>query len=319
MTRRMGPKLVIITMTRWSPDDLVGRLTDPENEHYNAELARMIKIINLPAIAGDDDPLGREPGQPLWPERFDLDFLHQQRLLDPLGFEALYQQRPSLADGDMFRRESIQLYDPGAPPFDVNELRVFCASDHAVATGQRSDYTVLLRCGVDRQHNIYVLDCWWQKKPTDVVVEAMIQMLGATPRPLIWWAEKGHISKSIGPFLRKRMSETGIYGNIVEVTPSADKAQRAQSISARTAMGKLYLPKGKPWTEKAINELLAFPNGLHDDFVDALAYIGLGLQSQFPVKRVESQERPAGYGTLGWLKEQQRKQAQGETLRFGGF
>ena len=319
MTRRMGPKLVIIKFTRWHQDDIIGRLTDPENEHYNRTLAEKIRTINFPAIAEEDDPLLRKPGEVLWPGAFDRDFLEEQRQMDPLGFESLYQQRPSLADGDMFRRESIQLYDPGAPPFDVNELRIFGASDHAVATGQRSDYTVLLRAGVDKQHNIYILDAWWQKKPTDVVVEAMIQMLGATPRPLIWWAEKGHISKSIGPFLRKRMSETGVYGNIVEVTPSADKAQRAQSISARTAMGKLYLPKGKPCTEKAINELLAFPNGLHDDFVDALAYIGLGLQSQFPVKRMESQQRPAAYGTLGWIKEQQRKQALLESPQFGGF
>ena len=84
-------------------------------------------------------------------------------------------------------------------------------------------------------------------------------------------------------------------------------------------MGKLYLPKGKPWTEKAINELLAFPNGLHDDFVDTLSLFGLGLQSQFPVKRMESQQRPAAYGTLGWIKEQQRKQALLESPQFGGF
>ena len=317
MTRRMGPKLVVITFTRWHQDDIIGRLTDPENEHYNRALAQKIKVINLPAIAGEDDPLGRAPGEVLW-DRYDHDFLEEQRQLDPLGFEALYQQRPSLADGDMFRRESLQFYDPANPPFDINDLRIFGSSDHAVATGQRSDYTVLLRVGVDRQHNIFILDCWWQKKPTDVVVEAMIQMLGATPKPLVWWAEKGHISKSIGPFLRKRMSETGVFGNIVEVTPAGDKAQRAQSISARAAMGKLYFPKGKPWTERAVNELLAFPNGLHDDFPDALAYIGLGLQSQFPVKRVEANAAPK-YGTLAWVKQQQRQQDRDTAPRFGGF
>ena len=99
----------------------------------------------------------------------------------------------------------------------------------------------------------------------------------------------------------------------------ADKAQRAQSIAARCAMGKVYFPKSKPWTEKAINEMLAFPNGLHDDFVDALAYIGLGLQSQFPVKRAEGPAKAPAYGTLGWIRDEARKSAGETTARFGGF
>ena len=318
MTRRMGPKLVIITFTRWHTDDIIGRLTDPENEYYNRTLAEKIKIIDLPAIAGDDDPLQREPGEPLWPERYDLEFLEEQRSLDPLGFESLYQQRPSVADGVLFRREHIKFYDPAT--INESELRIYCASDHAVSTGQRNDSTVLLRVGVDRQNNIYVLDCWWKKARTDEVVEAMLMMGRQEPRPLVWWAEKGHISKSIGPFLRKRMSESNTYFNLVEVTPAGDKEQRAQSISARTTMGYVWFPRGKPWVEKAINELLAFPNGLHDDFVDAFAYIGLGLQSQFPVKTSEGKGRAPKSGTFGWLKQQQRQQDRERALmNTGGF
>lgn len=325
MTRRMGKKLVILTFTRWHSDDPIGRLTDPENEHYSAKLAKMIKIINFPAIAEDDDPLGRESGEPLWPDgpdQFDREFLDQQRELDPLAFEALYQQRPSVADGTLFRRESVLYHGPDervqTPP--MNELRIFCASDHAVSTAQRADSTVLLRVGIDRQNNIYLLDCWWRKAPTDAVVEAMLTMGKQNPRPLIWWAEKGHISKSIGPFLRKRMSETNTFFNITEVTPVADKEQRAQAISARMAMGRVYFPKGKPWVEKAINQLLAFPNGLHDDFVDAFAWIGLGLQSQVPVSRETKPDKPVRTGTFGWIKQQQRaKEQRAAHKSTGGF
>lgn len=318
MTRRMGLKLVVLTMTRWHSDDVIGRLTDPENEHYNQKLAEKIKIINLPAIAEEDDPLGRAPGEALWPDRFGLDFLEEQRALDPLGFEALYQQRPSVADGVLFRREHILYYDPSM--IDESDLRIYCASDHAVTTNQRSDSTVLLRVGVDRQNHIYVLDCWWQKARTDAVVEAMLTMAAQNPKPLIWWAEKGHISKSIGPFLKKRMAETSTFFNLAEVTPAGDKEQRAQAISARTSMGYVHFPKGKPWVEKAINELLAFPNGLHDDFVDAFAYVGLGLRSHIPVKRTEADKKPPKYGTLGWLKEQQKRHDTRVSLaNTGGF
>ena len=304
MSRRMGKKLVILSFTRWHNDDPIGRLTDPENPNYKRELAEKIKIINLPAIAEEDDPLGRKPGEPLWPDgpdQFDLSYLREQQLLDPLGFAALYQQRPSLLDGDLFKRESIRFYRKGDLPED---LRIYGASDHAVAVGQRNDFTVLLKIGVDPQANIYVLECFWQRAKADVVVEAMLTMAKGNQKPLIWWAEKGHISKSIGPFLHKRMAETGNYMNVREVTPTGDKAQRAQSMVGRVAMGKLYLPQDAPWTEKAINEMMAFPNGTHDDFVDTLSLIGLGLQSQFsPIASSAKRKDDAPkFGTLGWVK-----------------
>lgn len=322
MTRRMGRKIVILTFTRWHSDDPIGRLTDPENPHYNRKLAEKIKIINIPAIAEEDDPLGRAVGEPLWPDgpdKFDLDFLEEQRSIDPLGFAALYQQRPSLLDGDLFTRESIRYYRPGELPAD---LRIYCASDHAVETGQRNDFTVLLKVGIDKQSNIYLLDCFWKKVKSDVAVEAMLEMGRGNMRPLLWWAEKGQISKSIGPFLRKRMAETQTYLNIREVTPASDKAQRAQSIAARAAMGKVFFPKDAVWTEKAINQMMAFPNGTHDDFVDALAYIGLGLQSQFaasPVSEQKSKEAPK-FGTLAWVKQADRWANEQRAIKLaGGF
>lgn len=317
MTRRMGRKLVIITFTRWHEDDIIGRLTDPDNEHYNVNLAKKIKIIDLPAIAGPDDPLGRAEGEPLWPERYDLDFLEEQRALDPLGFEALYQQRPSVADGVLFRREHIRYYDPADLP---TGLRIYCASDHAVTTNQRSDSTVLLKVGVDKQNNIYLLDCWWRKARTDVVVEAMLEMARTGEAPLVWWAEKGHISQSIGPFLRKRMSETNTFVNIAEVTPVSDKEQRAQSIAARMSMGYVHFPKDKPWVHNAVEQLMSFPNGKHDDFVDTLAYIGLGLRNMVPGSPANAQKKPPRFGTLNWVKEAQRQDARRLSLsQTGGF
>jgi predicted phage terminase large subunit-like protein len=321
MSRRMGKKLVILTFTRWHSDDPIGRLTDPENPCYSRALAEKIKIINLPAIAEDDDPLGRKPGEPLWPDgpdRFDLDFLQEQKALDPLGFAALYQQRPSLLDGDLFKREDIRFYKPGDLPDD---LRIYGASDHAVATTQRNDYTVLLKVGVDAQNNIYVLECYWQRAKTDVVVEALLTIGRGKQRPLIWWAERGHISKSIGPFLMKRMSETSTYMNVREVTPIGNKEQRAQSIMARVAMGKLFLPAEAHWRERAINEMMAFPNGTHDDFVDTLSLLGLGLQSQFaPGRNHGKREEMPRTMTLAWVKQADTwANEQNKSRRFGGF
>ena len=315
MTRRMGLKRVILTFTRWHSDDIIGRITDPENPHYNAIEAAKWKIISLPAIAEDDDPLGRAPGEALWSARYDIDFLMSQQRLDPLGFSALYQQRPTVADGILFRRENIQRYDPHELP---DELRYYAASDHAVSVKQRRDPSCFLKGGVDRQDNLWLTDLFWRQVPTDMAVEAMLTMGTGMNAPLIWWAERGHISQSIGPFLRKRMLETQSYINLTEVTPVADKEQRAQSIAARVAMGKVYFPKGPQW-DKAIDELLAFPSGLHDDFVDALAHLGMGLQSMFGRSK-PTLKKQEPHGTFSWLKKNDDwTEAKKRASAIGGF
>lgn len=310
MTRLMTASAsIVIVQTRWHEDDLIGRLTDPTNPHYTAEEAAKWKIINLPALAEEDDPLGREPGELLWPERFDTEFMEAQRRLDSRGFTALYQQRPTPEDGDLFARENLVFYKKEDKP---KNLRIYAASDHAVGVDKtRNDASCLMIVGVDENDDIYLLDCWWEKQPSDKVVTAMIDLIRRW-KPLIWWAEKGHISKSIGPFLKKRMAEERVYCRIEEVTPVANKVQRAQSILGRMAMKKVLLPKTAHWTQKAVDELLKFPNSRHDDFVDTIAWVGLGLERiATPGGAIKNNNKGPKVGTLAWVKwdsEQRKKQ-----------
>ena len=157
-------------------------------------------------------------------------------------------------------------------------------------------------------------DIYWKRAPTDEVVEAMLHTMKHY-KPVFWWAERGHISKSIGPFLRKRMLETRTYSAVIEVTPTQDKIARAQPIHARMAMGKIYFPAFAKWWGDARNELLKFPQGLHDDFVDALAYIGMGLMQQRHVTpsapKIETSRM-----TYGWLKESSKRQHAAERARM---
>ena len=51
---------IVIVQTRWTEDDLVGRLIDPMNPYYNVEEAKGWRKIDLPALAEDNDILGRE-------------------------------------------------------------------------------------------------------------------------------------------------------------------------------------------------------------------------------------------------------------------
>ena len=116
---------------------------------------------------------------------------------------------------------------------------------------------------------------------------------------------KGHISKSIS-LLQKRMAEK-VYCRIEEVTPVHNKVQRSQSIMGRVAMKKVKLPKYSAWTQKAVDEILKFPNSRHD-FVDALAWIGIGLARLTAPGDVLDKEIIPKVGTLAWVKWDSRQE-----------
>ena len=313
MTRRMTEdSWVLIIQTRWHEDDLVGRLTDPMNPFYSEEEAKKWLVVDLPALALENDPLGRKPGEALWPEKFSVDFLQAQRALDPRGFQALYQGRPTAEQGAFFKAEHIRTYKPNELP---KNLRYYIASDHAVSARQDRDKTCLIPVGVDEHDNIWVLpNVWWRGEDAYAVVEAMLNLI-RQHKPLFWWAERGVISKSLGPFLRKRMQEEQTYASIIEITPVVDKQTRAQSIQGRMAMGKVFFPETAVWWPEARDQLLKFPHGAHDDFVDAMAYVGLGLAAQVTAPRLTTRTGLARIGTFGWLKQSTQEDERREAAR----
>ena len=232
---------IVLINTRWHEDDIVGRLTDPQNASYSATEAQKWRIIDLPAIARDDDPLGRKEGEALWPARFPVEYLEDLREADPRGFQSLYQGNPTPEKGNFFPGDCIQTYTRAEMP-KPEDLRIYAASDHAVSTAQDRDKTCCGIMGVDKDSNIWIMpDLIWGRYTTDYVVEQMIGLM-AKWKPIYWWAERGHISKSIGPFLRKRMLERDVLCSIVEVTPTHDKKQRAQAINGRMASRMVYFP-----------------------------------------------------------------------------
>lgn len=319
---------IMIVHTRWHEDDLIGWLCDPEHpaNQNDPDRAKRWTYLNIPAVVKDKtladamgmtlsvqtDPVvlkvfGDEPMCALWDERFPLHHLAEAHGNSPRIFASVYLGMPSPEDGDLFRDTYLSPYVQGQQP-DRSQLRIYAASDHAVGTKQRNDLTCILIVGVDREGVIWLLDCWWEKAPSDRVGEKMLD-LAERWRPIMWWAERGHITQSMGPFLRRRMQERKVYINLVEQTPAADKTTRGQSMLARAAQGMVRFPKGAAWYEKARAEMLKFPNGRHDDFWDAFAHIGLGLDALSGPSRAAGGTRAANgnapkVGTLGWVKYQ---------------
>lgn len=288
---------IIIIQTRWHEDDLVGRLTDPTNPCYNEEEAKQWKVINFPAIAGENDALGRKPGEALWPQRFSLEFLESFRRRNPKGFSALYQQKPTPDDGDLFTKDMIQTYTRSQLP---GNLRIYAGSDHALKLKEENDRTCMMIVGIDQHNVMWVLDCWWKRQPSDVQVETMLDLQDQWS-PLIWWAGRDHITGSIGPFLSKRGRERTVWVNISELPEKGDKVQKAQPIIARARQGMVRFPVDAPWLEDAKGEMLKFPQARHDDFVDALGNIGRGLHRQVRAGTAKPKIVAPNVGTMGWL------------------
>jgi predicted phage terminase large subunit-like protein len=292
MTRLKPGGKVVLVQTRWSEDDLGGRLED----EMNAGGARW-DILRLPMVAEINDPLGRKPGEMLWTEWYTPDMLAQAQR-DARTFSALYQQRPVPETGDYFRRDWIRLV-PSLPPRE--SLRVFGASDYAV-TADGGDYTVHIVLGVDSDDRLYVLDVWRDQASSDRWVESFCDMV-IKWKPMGWAEETGQIRASIGPWLDRRSRERRAFVAREAFPTRGDKAVRAQSIRGRAALNGLYVPVNAPWRTDFEAELLSFPAGRHDDQVDALGLVGQLLDVMMPpgkpappAKPIDSWERAFNRG-----------------------
>jgi predicted phage terminase large subunit-like protein len=271
-TRLKPGAAIVLIQTRWNFDDLAGRIL-PEDYDFTsgtitARDGEEWYVLCLPALAEEDDILGRRPGASIWPEWFSQEMLEQERLTQgPRNWASLYQQRPVPEEGDFFKDEWFRWYDE-LP----KHLHYYGASDYAVTDGG-GDYTVHGVIGVDADDNIYVVDWWREQTESDVWIETLID-LGSKYNTMAWGEEGGQIIKSLGPFIDKRQRERKEYFYRTQYASTSDKPSRARSIQARMSMGKVYFPKHASWLSSLTGELLQFPAGVHDDQVDVMSLFG---------------------------------------------
>lgn len=159
LTRLEPGAVVIIVQQRVHLDDLVGRLLESEPERW--------EVIDIPEVAtGTDrdgkpspDPLGRAPGEILWPERFTpAQVAETRRAVGSRVWECQYQQRPSTAEGVIFKRAWFRWCTPAQHgPLALTAVSV----DPAVTSGEKSDDTgivVAARLIGERSDHAVVLD-----------------------------------------------------------------------------------------------------------------------------------------------------------------
>jgi predicted phage terminase large subunit-like protein len=265
---------MLLIMSRWHEDDITGRL-----KKLADTLGMRIRVVRLPAIAEEDDVLGRRPGEALCPERYDEEALAGIRKdVGPGPWMSLYQQRPVAQGGGMLKASWLRhwtsetlngetYYKLGDQYVLDEELWRFSTMDTAYTRNATSDYTVIATWGVaptdphsivllnlqrrrvsHNDHAPMILDEWENMKPAWVGIEK--------------------ISATLSVF-----DEVARKGVVVRwLTPDKNKVARAETAAAIMEQGRVWVPKDAPWMPDFIDELQSFPAGKHDDMVDVLTY-----------------------------------------------
>jgi predicted phage terminase large subunit-like protein len=251
-----GASLILI-MTRWHEDDLAGRI-------LASERASDWHIVNLPALAEINDPLGRAEGAALCPERYDETALASiQEVLGSRSFVSLYQQRPQPAEGALFKREWFDVVD-SAP----EGLRWGRYWDLAASTKTSADYTAsgaVAHCADDGC--IYIRDMvrgrWEWPDARKIIVSTML----SEPYTTHAIEEALHGLAAVQDLRRERaIAHVTLRGVHVD----RDKVTRALPWSARAEARKVKLVRG-PWIGAFLSEVCMFPQGTHDDQVDTVS------------------------------------------------
>lgn len=260
LTRLTPDARICITHTRWHEDDLVGRIQSRLEAGATDELGGLRwRVLNLPAFAEEDDPLGREPDAPLWPERYDRKRLEGVRDANPYDFAALYQQRPTNRGGTVFHEPNTYT--------EPLKGRVYLTVDTASSKREAADFSVLTAWMVTTNSHlpdVDVLEC--RRGRFDITefgaIAVDLQRTYGVPLHI----EDAGLAKPIIQYLQS------IGVSVIPVRVQGDKFTRAQPYAAAWNQGRVRLPASNPaWVGPFKAEHLAFTGtntDKHDDQVD---------------------------------------------------
>jgi predicted phage terminase large subunit-like protein len=261
-----GGSLVLI-QTRWHEDDLAGRiLPDGWNGESGDILCKDGNVWRIVCIQAecevDDDPLGRKRGEYLWPEWFTQKHWNQYKS-NPRTWGALYQQRPSPLDGDLFTPGAIEVIDT-LPAGRITWVRGW---DLASVQGG-GDWTAGVKLGRHESGLFIIADVARAQLGPDKR-DALIKNTATQDG-------KGciqDIPQDPGQAGKTQIVAFGklLVGYIMKFSSeSGDKITRAEPAATQVNIGNVKVLRGN-WNTAFFSELRTFPNGTWDDQVDGFS------------------------------------------------
>ena len=285
-TRLEDGGAIVMTHTRWHPEDLAGQLltemaSDPlladqwtvlflpmlalaadEYSKDEAEFQRnLLRGLFLPAR----DPLGRKPGEALWAEKYNEAAVARiRRNIGEAEFMSLGQQLPRPASGGFFDESDFEIVER-AP----EGLRWVRYVDLALGESVRADWNATAAEALDESDGyLYVRDMLRVRELTEFMPQVASWMLSDLENGVVWGFEAVNFQTLVmREFLKdKRLAKIPI----MPVTPQGDKVSRARAIQTRGKQGLVRLVRGA-WNQAFIAEALSFPRGAHDDQIDTVS------------------------------------------------
>lgn len=258
MTRLQGERArVLVTMTRWHEDDLVGRLLKQAKKDPQADQWHVISWPAICEVNHEDDP--REIGEELWPSHFPKEFLLKNKANGEYFWNALFQQRPAPREGGIIKREWIRYYDE--LPADTSEwMQSWDLTFDKTTSGSFVVGSVWCRKGA----NIYLVDRFRKRLDFPGQIKAIKNMTIAYPQADVKLVEKAANGHAVLSSLRDEVS------GLIAVTPRGSKEARLSAVSPLFESGNVYFPKTN-WIDELTEELVSFPNAPFDDQVDSLS------------------------------------------------
>jgi len=265
---------LVVTHTRWAQNDLIGYLLDQHPEENWI-------VVRFPALAEEEDILGRKIGAALCPERYNEQALAKiQKVLGSQMWNGLYQQRPAAIEGDIWKRERWRYYraDP------VCSFVIQSWDTGFKRLGENTSYTVCQTWGVFPSG--YCLLNQWRARVEWPELEKMAKAQFAAWRPNAVLIEDKGSGQSLIQALQRNTPIP-----VIPVNPQndGDKVVRAMAVTPLHEAGLLYLQgfyeddEGRmraeppPWVTDLVDRFANFPNGNFKDEIDAtsqaLAYL----------------------------------------------
>lgn len=272
---RLGNNVaVVIIQTRWRKDDLSGWLQERDD-------GVDWRVLNIPAQAdhdpnrGETDPLGREPGEYMISARgrTRADWDQRKREAGSRSWNALFQGRPTPAEGNIFQREWWQFY--GQPQWvernDGSRIahsfdEILTSWDMTFKNTDGTDYV----CGQvwgRRGVTAYLLDQVHRRMTFVETLQAVRALAARWPQSTAKLVEDKANGTAVINFLRRTIP------GLIPVEPDGSKAARAAAVSPLAEAGNVFLPAPEvaAWVDDLIEEAAGFPNAAHDDRVDAMS------------------------------------------------
>lgn len=252
---------IILIMQRLHEQDLSGWLlgdrsdkTGSKGEPIPGGNGEIWEHVCLSAIQPD--------GTALWPDKHDIETLQRMEAAAPYVFAGQYRQRPSPLDGGLFKPGKIQIVDA----IPAGRIRWVRGWDLASTTD--GDWTAGAKLGQLEDGRYIIADMERDRLGPDDR-DALITNTASRDGKLAHVSlpqDPGQAGKTQALYLTRKLA-----GYAVTTSPeTGDKVTRAEPFASQVNVGNVLMLRGG-WNDPLIEEMRTFPNGSHDDQVDALS------------------------------------------------